>query len=193
MTRDLPAASAPTAPRHVGAMLQGVAPCFGRACFGESPACGSTRRIVLGFGHPVAGLYVVECAKCGEQSSMRPADVERCAPTPAPLTLLPGETIGDKLRNKLQAIRSNVEHAQRDPADFGDRAMDILAAVDVAVPWTVQADLALQTLASQARDLTRTLLEADGPCPSCGIDTAEQEVEQHEPDCALMALSKAVS
>lgn len=68
--------SALAAPRHVGAVLQGASPCFGAARFGEPPACGSTRRVVLGFGHPVAEMYVVECAKCGEQSSMRPADVE---------------------------------------------------------------------------------------------------------------------
>jgi hypothetical protein len=45
-----------------GTLLHNVTPCD----------CGSTDRIVLGFGVRAAGFVDVECVRCGERAVMRP-------------------------------------------------------------------------------------------------------------------------
>jgi hypothetical protein len=51
-----------------GTLLHNVTPC---ATVGVR-SCGSTDRIVLGFGVRAAGFVDVECVRCGERAVMRP-------------------------------------------------------------------------------------------------------------------------
>jgi hypothetical protein len=51
-----------------GTVLTGVSPCYDGP-YGKS--CGRTKRLVIGYGHPCAGMLTLECPRCGERSVMQ--------------------------------------------------------------------------------------------------------------------------